>query len=281
MVSSSSRPTGSDGPPVSTQQLQARALGDPTRHRIFRYVADADRPIDVAELTGHIGLHHNAIRQHLTHLVAADLVTESTAAPAGRGRPRLVYQVAPSVDSRWGVTGPYEALSVLLTEIIRTGDTAVEVGRRAGSASTRPPTGDQHPADALVLRMARLGFSPVREGRGGNVDLVLQACPYETAALADPATVCGLHLGLALGLAESIGGIIVDDLVRQDPRGAHCRLRCHLDADGVDRRQAFEEVAETESQISGVFDVVDDTEPSRGRAASAARAAGSRGRRSS
>ena len=91
--------------------------------------------VGVAELTGHIGLHHNAIRQHLARLVAADLVVESTAAPTGRGRPRLVYEVAPSVDSRWGVTGPYEQLSVLLSEIIRTGDTPVDVGRRAGSVA--------------------------------------------------------------------------------------------------------------------------------------------------
>ena len=39
-----------------TLQEQAKALGDPTRHRIFRYVADADRPIDVAELTAHFAL---------------------------------------------------------------------------------------------------------------------------------------------------------------------------------------------------------------------------------
>ena len=57
----------------------------------------------------------------------------------------------------------------------------------------------------------------------------LQACPYETTAEADPDTVCGLHLGLAFGIADSIGGIIVDDLVRRDPRQAHCLLRCRLE----------------------------------------------------
>ena len=46
-------------------QVQAKALGDPTRHRIFRYIADAAAPVGVAELTDHVGLNHNAIRQHL------------------------------------------------------------------------------------------------------------------------------------------------------------------------------------------------------------------------
>ena len=30
---------------MTTLQEQARALGDPTRHGVFRYIADADRPV--------------------------------------------------------------------------------------------------------------------------------------------------------------------------------------------------------------------------------------------
>ena len=47
-------------PAIPTLQEQARALGDPTRHAIFRYVADAGTPVDVAELTKHFALNHNA-----------------------------------------------------------------------------------------------------------------------------------------------------------------------------------------------------------------------------
>src|SRR5207237_7183900 len=111
---------------------QARALGDPTRHAIFRYVADAGTSVDVAELTKHFGLNHNAIRQHLAKLVRASLVTEEQGPSTGRGRPRLNYRMHPTAESRWGAAGPYERLSLLLSEMIRTGDSAVEVGRRAG-----------------------------------------------------------------------------------------------------------------------------------------------------
>ena len=52
-------------------QRQAKALGDPTRHAIFRAVTDAAGPIDVATLTARFELHHNAIRQHLAKLCAA------------------------------------------------------------------------------------------------------------------------------------------------------------------------------------------------------------------
>ena len=210
---------------MSTLQEQARALGDPTRNSIFEYIATADRGVDVAELTAHLGLNHNAIRQHLAKLVSATLVIETTAAPSGRGRPRLVYRVDPSAESRWGVSGPYERLSVLLTEIIRTGDTPVEVGRRAGRArrSGAGSTTDDA-AEAIADAMAREGFDPEVRRRRGGTDIVLRNCPFESGALADPDTVCQLHLGMAEGMAERVGGVAVETLVTKDPRRAQCRL---------------------------------------------------------
>ena len=35
---------------MTSLQEQARALGDPTRHRIFRYLVEADHPVGVAEV---------------------------------------------------------------------------------------------------------------------------------------------------------------------------------------------------------------------------------------
>jgi predicted ArsR family transcriptional regulator len=216
---------------MTTLQQQARALGDPTRHAIFRYVADAGRTVDVAELTTHFGLNHNAIRQHLAKLVDADLVIEETAPAAGRGRPRLLYLVAAAVDSRWGVRSSYERLSLLLSEVIRTGDSPVEVGRRAGRR-LGPGSGPRRdPVDELVEQMARQGFDPEVRQRGEVVDVRLRACPFATTALADPDTVCNLHLGIAYGVADAVGGLVVDELVPKDPRRANCRLRCHVGAD--------------------------------------------------
>jgi predicted ArsR family transcriptional regulator len=207
---------------------QARALGDPTRHRVFRYVVDAGAEVDVAELTAHFGLNHNAIRQHLEKLVNAGLVVENRAPSRGRGRPRLVYRVPPAADSRWGATGPYERLSVLLSEIIRTGDEPVEVGRRAGRRLA-VAADDADPVASLVDAMEREGFDPARRERGRRIEVVLRACPYATTALADADTVCAVHLGMAQGVAERIGGaLVVDRLVPHDPRRANCRLHVHV-----------------------------------------------------
>lgn len=211
-------------------QTQARALGDPTRHAVFRHIADAGRPVDVAELTERLALHHNAIRQHLAKLDAASLVLEATAPRVGRGRPRLVYTVHPAAESRWGVTGPYERLALLLSEIIRTGDSPVDVGRRGGRRVRSAMSDDADPVAGLVKEMERHGFQPSAKRRGNRVEVLLGSCPFETVAIADPDTVCGLHLGLVLGVTDSLVGLVVDELVLRDPRRGTCRLRCHVES---------------------------------------------------
>ena len=215
--------------PEPSLQDQARALGDPTRHSIFRYVADSPVPVGVAELTDHLGLNHNAIRQHLARLVEAGLLLERTAPPTGRGRPRLLYRENPNADSRWGVTGPYERLAILLAEVVRSGDSPEEVGRRAGlrtGSSNRSSHPD--PMTAFSEEMARQGFSPTVERNGSEATVTLMNCPFESVVPADADTVCGLHLGLARGVAEAVGGLEVTSLEAHEPKRAECRLRCHV-----------------------------------------------------
>jgi predicted ArsR family transcriptional regulator len=209
---------------VTTMQRQARALGDPTRHEVFRYLAAADAPTDVAELTAHFGLNHNAIRQHLAKLVDAELVEESKAASQGRGRPKLLYAVNPTADSRWGVVGPYERLSRLMSEIIRTGDSPVEIGRREGRR-LRERIGTPVTVSVVEEAMAREGFEPDTRPKRARVDVVLRNCPFESTAVDDPQTVCDLHLGIAEGLVEDSDALSVQELVRKDPRRAGCRLQ--------------------------------------------------------
>jgi predicted ArsR family transcriptional regulator len=190
---------------------------------VFRYLADAGAPVGVAELTDHFGLNHNAIRQHLAKLVDAELVVETTAPRVGRGRPKLLYAVDPSAESRWGVAGPYQRLSRLLSEIIRTGDSPVEVGRREGQR-LRSQAGADVSVAVVEEAMAREGFAPDTRAKRTRVDMVLQNCPFEATASDDPGTVCALHLGIAQGLVEGSDAVSVEDLVAKDPRRAGCRL---------------------------------------------------------
>jgi len=205
-------------------QAQARALGDPTRHAIFRRLAEAPGPLTVAELTAAVGFHHTAVRQHLAKLGAAGLVVEETETRTTRGRPRLRYTVASAAAGRWGGPGPYERVAVLLAEALRTGASPEEVGRRSAREAIAPPAAGG-PVAAVAAEMARQGFEPTLRQRRKGVEVVLGCCPYQAAALANPDAVCALHLGLARGMAEQVGGVEVEGLVPHDPRRAGCRLR--------------------------------------------------------
>ncbi len=208
-------------------QQQARALGDPTRHTIFRYLSDAEDAVGVAELTAHLGLNHNAVRQHLARLVEAGLVTQKVAPAQGRGRPRQLFEMDPTADERWGVGGPYRRLSLLLVEILRSGKSAVEVGRRAGQQIELGSRRRGRATDDLGMAMMRGGFDPELVSDGETAEFVLRHCPFADTAAADPDTVCALHLGLAQGLADQLDGVVVDELVPRDPIHAGCRLRFH------------------------------------------------------
>jgi predicted ArsR family transcriptional regulator len=70
----------------------------------------------------------------------------------------------------------------------------------------------------------RRGFRPTRVERGRRVDFVFGRCPFAEVAQVDPDTVCQLHLGMAEGLTEGLGGLAVEKLVAKDPRRAGCRL---------------------------------------------------------
>lgn len=205
-------------------QQEARALGDPTRHRIFRYIADTERPVSVAELTEFVQLNHNAVRQHLAVLKEASLVVEEVEERARPGRPRLLYSLHPEVADRWGAAGAYSWLASLLANAVRRRQEPRQVGRQEGHRRAAELVGCGDGADLLEAEMIRRGFRPARVEKGRRVEFVLGRCPFADVAGSDPGTVCQLHLGLAEGLAEGLGGLEVERLVAKDPRRAGCRL---------------------------------------------------------
>jgi len=205
-------------------QQEARALGDPTRHRLFRYVAEASRPVGVAELTDFVRLNHNAVRQHLAVLKDAGLVVEEVEERTRPGRPRLLYRLAPEVAGRWGTSGAYAWLASLLSDAVRRHLEPRQVGRQEGHRRGAELAGSGEPVDLFETEIERRGFRPKRAERGRKVELVLGRCPFADVAGSDPDTVCQLHLGLAEGLAEGIGGLEVEGLVAKDPYRAGCRL---------------------------------------------------------
>lgn len=214
---------------MTTLQQQAKALGDPTRHAIFRFISEAVGPVGVADINSEFPFHHNAIRQHLAKLVTAGLVTERRDQAGRPGRPRLIYTVAAGADSRWGLAGPYQRLSVLLAEIIETGDEPVVVGRRAGAALAAAAGPASDTTEMINEVMAQQGFEPELRRKPRTADIILGTCPFEAAVVDHRETICTMHLGIAEGLAGAGGDVTVAELVAKDPRRAQCRIRLRLD----------------------------------------------------
>lgn len=207
-------------------QRQARALGDPTRYDIFRFVSEAQGPVRVATLAEYLGFNHNAVRQHLAKLTDAGLLTEERSSPTTTGRPPLQYRVAPAAMGSWGAPGPYELLALMLLEIAGGTRTPLEAGSEAGRALGATCTAGVDPLDAVEAEMARRGFEPRRETRGQVTELVLQRCPFVAAASAHPEVVCELHRGLATGILDGMAADQrLSDLAIRPPAEAGCRLR--------------------------------------------------------
>lgn len=229
-------------------QREARALGDPTRHRLFRYIAEADEPAAVAELAAFAGVHPNAVRQHLSVLKDAALVAEQAEDRARPGRPRLLYRLHPDVASRNQAEGGYAWLATMLSGAVRDRRGARAAGKEAGLrlaaglAGSTEPSGrvtdrgepdTEHrgavseradPATALERELVRRGFSPVRTDDGRKIAFTLRQCPFAEVAASIPDVVCRLHLGLAEGLVQGLGDLAVEGLTREDARRAGCVL---------------------------------------------------------
>jgi len=205
-------------------QIEARALGDPTRYEIFCYILEAESPVGVAELTDYVQLNHNAVRQHLAVLTNAGLIVEEVESRDTPGRPRLLYRIHPEIAGSWGTPGVYAWLAGLLSDAIRRGLDPREVGRQYGHDRAAEIAGAGDAADLLEEEMVRRGFRPVRAERGRRLEFVLGRCPFEDVAGEDPETICQLHLGLAEGLTEGLGGLSVERLVVKNAHRAGCRL---------------------------------------------------------
>jgi len=206
------------GTPVpDPDQRRARALADATRFRLFEAIGGSPVPVGVAELTDRLGLRDSTVRYHLTQLRDGGLVVETREASGQPGRPRLTY-TAPVATPR-----AYERLAALLAETVANGTTPRETGRAAGHRAAEAHALAGTPAAEAIAAEARaLGFEP--ESRRRGLELVLHHCPFANVAADAPETVCGLHLGLAEGIAERLGGIEVVGMDVRDPYQAGCRL---------------------------------------------------------
>lgn len=207
-------------------------------------------PSTVGELATATGLHENTTREHLQRLIAEGYVHRERGTPDGRGRPRMRYRSTTARDVHEDplATRRLED-SIAQAALVRalldgygaaTDDIAdsaqqhgASVGRKLVDAS--PPPGRSAACDprdrqilALDAHLDRMGFDPVLDPETLTFDL--WRCPFLTLARSRPEVVCSVHLGLAQGVLEQVGGPVRAQALEPFVGPQHCALRLASDA---------------------------------------------------
>ncbi|MEI7520770.1 MAG: helix-turn-helix domain-containing protein [Thermoleophilia bacterium] len=222
-------PATENAPGLSSQE--AKALAHPSRAGIAEALGGSPLGMTVSELADHMSLHPNAIRQHLSVLQQAGVVTSQASAATGRrGRPSQRYNlVAPHGVAAVG----HRELVRLLLEIVRRSGASEDVVEAFGMERGLRMAGSDVGGQTLALTggLAGMGFAPEEvtsqaDRQAGEMDLRLRACPFKEAVQAEGGhLICVLHRGLVRGVLERVNeNAELAAFDPEDPVTAGCRV---------------------------------------------------------
>ncbi len=212
--------------PADTQDnerdLRFRALADPTRRDLLRFLDRADMPQDVRALAAEVDLHPNTVRDHLDLLHRAGLVTRTTESRDKPGRPKVLFDAADRGTRSPGSEG-YRFLAEVLagymyTHLDNPAAAAEEAGRAWGRYMVKKPEPFDLPdsnqvLSQIVTALAEMGFAPEEERKDDRFVIRLHDCPFRDVARTRTDVVCSVHLGMLRGMTEELGeSMTVDDL---------------------------------------------------------------------
>jgi predicted ArsR family transcriptional regulator len=184
------------------------------RQAVLQVIRDTERPLAVAEVAERVGLHVNTVRGHLELLVHLGVVTRETEHRGGRGRPRVLYQLAAEEPRQQDA---YKTLAAALAnELTILGGTDQRTADEAGllwaqalveEGRLRPTASSEEAVNQVTTLFSELGFDATTEPLADRI--YLRACPYSAIREAFPG-VCEIHLGLMRGsLAVTGSGLAV------------------------------------------------------------------------
>ncbi|KAA9393691.1 MarR family transcriptional regulator [Kocuria coralli] len=176
------------------------------QQRVLRAIRAAEGPTGATELARRLSVHPNTVRFHLDALEDAGAIERVAPAPAGRGRPPVLYRA---------VAGPGERRYEFLAGIFASQLAADEHGRaratEAGYAwglehADRETTGGNgddsddgdgdEPVRKLVGLLDDLGFAP---RRADTTTVELLNCPFRETVAEHGGLICDMHAGLMRG----------------------------------------------------------------------------------
>ena len=207
--------------PLAARLAKLASLDDPTRRRLYEFVAGQHQPASRDEVSAALGIDRSLAAYHLDKLVEHGLLTASFARPEGRGGPgagrpakhyqRVATEVQVSLPAR-----DYRLVAELLAGAIES-DAGDAIRAAVESAAERLGRGlGTDKSSDLVEILEHQGYEPYRDG-----DVVrLRNCPFHLVAREHVDLVCGMNLALMRGL---IAALHRDDVeARLDPAPDRC-----------------------------------------------------------
>lgn len=202
-----------------------RQLGQ-TQQTLLRSLLALPQGASVETLCDRLGVTHNAVRQHLTALIAAGLIGRGTAQPTG-GRPQMRYVLLPAgrdlfprnygliaagLIERLYATGGRAAVQAMLAELGR--ELGITAAERIDTSS------DEGIATSLAEQLDALGYEALAVRRNGEAQVEAWNCVFHALARAHP-DVCRFDLAFM----ESATGRPVQHLECLLRGGHACRFR--------------------------------------------------------
>lgn len=175
-----------------------RQLGG-TQQRLLRQLLMAGEGATVESLCEQLRISHNAVRQHLSALIARDVVERAQSRPSG-GRPVACYRLTEAGRALFPRNYGILATALLAQWQDRLGDADMEqmlreLGRALGNQHVAPPV-DMPLSDvvqALAQKLDALGYEAVAARHGEEWQVEAFNCVFHAMAQRHP-QVCKFDL---------------------------------------------------------------------------------------
>jgi predicted ArsR family transcriptional regulator len=202
-----------------------RQLGT-TQQKLLRRLLIAPEGATVEALCDALGVTHNAVRQHLTALIAAGYIDRGTALPTG-GRPQARYVLLPAGRDLFPRNYGLVAASMIEHLYATSGKPVVQallakIGSELGAAANEriAMAGDGETAAALADQLDALGYEAQAVKRDGEMQVEAYNCVFHALAKAHP-DVCRFDLAFM----EAATGRTIHHMECLIRGGHACRFR--------------------------------------------------------
>ncbi|HET9835613.1 MAG TPA: helix-turn-helix domain-containing protein [Rhodanobacteraceae bacterium] len=173
--------------------LPAKHQPGETQRRLLRCLLQVPQGRTVEDLCNVLGVTHNAVRQHLTALLAAGFVERGEARPSG-GRPRAVYALLPAGRELFPRNYALVAGSMLEHLYAHEGAPTVqamltEMGAKLGATAAQRIHDSNDPqavAEALAEQLDALGYEAQALHRDERGEVEAWNCVFHALAKAHP-----------------------------------------------------------------------------------------------